>query len=179
MDTALSSESSEALGLSPSTVESIRARVHDSVTESAARRRETELESSRAKLAAETEETRLTVAVLCGEDLPMGFVNLWLMVTFDTQTSTMLLVSFALNCVMLGFKLTKVLELAKLGARRVKEAWNHWSERPVNCMRHCVESTFASGPCEADELAEAVEAGLGCGQTCARCELGWKGCLVP
>ena len=47
---------------------------------------------------------------------------MWLMITFDTQTSTMLLVSFAPNCVMLGFKLTKVLELAKLGARRVKEA---------------------------------------------------------
>ena len=103
-------------------VEDLRGAVLDNVKVVATEKRKAELEASGAELAVEAGELRLTVAVLCGEDVPMGVVNIWLMTTFASEISALLLVSFALNCVLLGFKLPKVLELAKIGARRVKEA---------------------------------------------------------
>ena len=103
-------------------IEDLRGAVLDNVKVVATEKRQNELEASGKELAVEAEEIRLTVAVLCAEDVPMGVVNIWLMVQFVDEISMVLLMSFALNCVLLGFKLPKVLELAKIGARRVKEA---------------------------------------------------------
>ena len=118
MDKAFAVEG--GLDIGTSSVKDIRDAIADCITVVATKCRQAELEASGAELALEVGEIKLTVLVLLGEDIPMSFVNIWLMTTFHNDISPMLLVSFALNCVQVGYKLPKILELLKLGARRVK-----------------------------------------------------------
>jgi len=78
------------------------------------------LAAERAEIDEDTEDSELTLVALSGEDVPMGVVTLWLMLAYIHEISAVLLVSFAFNCMLLGFKMTHVFKLAKTKARKLK-----------------------------------------------------------
>ena len=71
------------------------------------------LAAERAEIEEDTEDSEITLVALSGEDVPMGIVTLWLMLAYIHEISEVLLVSFAFNCMLLGFKMTHVFKLAK------------------------------------------------------------------
>jgi hypothetical protein len=75
------------------------------------------LTAERAKIDEDTEDSKITLVALCGEDVPMGLVTLWLMLTYIHEISAMLLVSFAFNCLLMGYKMPHVFKLAKSKVR--------------------------------------------------------------
>jgi hypothetical protein len=94
-------------------------RLADSVAAGLASSRQRAAEAEVEAAKQEEEEARLMVLVLLCEDLPMTCVNLWVMLTFLHEVSAVLITSFSVNCVMLGFKLPAVMRYAKFGAKRV------------------------------------------------------------
>ena len=98
--------------------EDAEAEILDCVGQAADAAEELRLAAENAKIAEDAMESHFTIVSLAGEDGPMGVVTLWLFIVFLHEISVVLLVSFALNCILLGIKLLHVKKLAQMEVRR-------------------------------------------------------------
>lgn len=104
----------------PTDADALHTELVDGVAIEAAERARRELAAEAIKLREAVEQSRLTVLVLCFEDLTFTCVNLWMMSINPAEISVLLLISSAFNCTMLGLKLPEVKELAKSATRILK-----------------------------------------------------------
>ena len=94
--------------------------IMDCIKEAADGAKRGRLAVERAEIDEDTEDSEITLVALGGEDVPMGIVTLWLMLTYIHEISAVLLVSFAFNCLLMGFKMPHVVKLVKTKVRGLK-----------------------------------------------------------
>ena len=117
---AAAAQSTAGLDSVTTAVEAFKVELMDGVAIEAADRDRHDLESKEEEYRHKVEESRLTVLVLCFEDLTFTCINLWMMGSNPSEISAVLLFSFAFNCTMLGLKMPEVKELARHAALKVR-----------------------------------------------------------